>query len=361
VSTFITGIAGSGKTTELIRRALAAAQLGPVLVTSVAPAALSALRGRLDHPNAAVRELHEIALEALGDVEQIDDVRAAMLFADAAKPLLTLEWREIIEAQWDPEVPGLRSPERFLDAAFRLFCKLRDARISPEQFLESSLRGATQFYAKPPNFAHPDLLYYTKDTHRDSLAVDAAELQRQYRREVDLAKILAKLYRSYLDHPVRQGCLTPRDVIAQAADSLQRDTALAHSMRARYPHIFIDDAQELTIGELQLLQAVYGSDLDGATLAGDQDSATSTFRGARPDRVCNCRCRAPLAGRFRGICARHRFGKCAQGVSRQHTARRSAIRCRTCRRTAERRHIARRHCDPLQIRTRRAAVSRRAA
>lgn len=285
MSTFITGPAGSGKTTELIRRALAAAQDGPVLVTSVSLSALGQLRNRLDHQNVTVRELHELASETLGDVEQIDDVRAAMLFADAAKPLLTLEWREIIEAEWDPEVPGLRSPERFLDAAFRLFCKLRDACITPEQFLESSLRGATQFYAKPPNFAHPDLLYYTKDNYRDSLAADGAELQRQYRREVDLAKILAKLYRSYLDHPVRQGCLTPRDVIAQAADRLQHDTALAHSVRERYPQIFIDDSQELTIGELQLLQAIYGSDLDGATLAGDQDSATSTFRGARPDRI----------------------------------------------------------------------------
>lgn len=285
MSTFIVGAAGTGKTAELSRRALMAAEQGPVLVTSVSPTALTGLRGRLVHPNVSVRELHELALECLPHAEAIDDVRAAALFAEAAQPLLTLEWREIIEAQVDPEVPGLRVPDRFLDAAFRLFCKLRDARISPEQFLESALRGATQFYAKPPNFAHPDLLYYTKDTHRDSLAADGSELQRQYRREVDLAKILAKLYRSYLEHPVKQGCLTPRDIIAQAADLLQSDRAAARNLRERYPAIFIDDAQELTIGELQLLQAVYGEDLDGATLAGDQESAISTFRGARPDRV----------------------------------------------------------------------------
>ncbi|HET9097288.1 MAG TPA: UvrD-helicase domain-containing protein, partial [Candidatus Baltobacteraceae bacterium] len=285
MSTFIIGAAGTGKTTELARRALLAAQRGPVLVTSVSPAGLTGLRARLVHPNVHVRELHELALECLPRAEPIDDVRAAALFAEAAQPLLTLEWREIIEAQVDPEVPGLRSPDRFLDAAFRLFCKLRDARISPEQFLESALRGAMQFYAKPPNFAHPDLLYYTKDAYRDSLAADGPELQRQYRREVDLAKILAKLYRSYLEHPVKQGCLTPRDIIAQAADVLQSNPAAAGTLRERYPSIFIDDAQELTIGELQLLQTVYGENLDGATLAGDQESAISTFRGARPDRV----------------------------------------------------------------------------
>ena len=285
MSTFITGAAGSGKTTELVRRALAAAEHGPVLVTSVSETALSALRELVQHPNARVLELHALALESLPPSEEIDDVRAAMLFAQAAQPLLTLEWREIMEAEVDPEVPGLRAPERFLDAAFRLFCKLRDARIPPEQFLESALRGAMQFYAKPPNFAHPDLLYYTKDSHRDSLHADGAELQRQYKREIDLAKILAKLYRSYLEHPVRQGCLTPRDIIAQAADVLQHDATAARSIRDRYPSLFVDEAQELTIGELQLLQSVYGENLDGVTLAGDHDSATSTFRGARPDRV----------------------------------------------------------------------------
>lgn len=285
MSTFIIGAAGTGKTAELLERALAAAERGPVLLTSVSPAALSVLRDRAVHPNAIIRELHEVALECLPQAEQIDDVRAAALFAEAAQPLLTLEWREIIEAQVDPEVPGLRVPDRFLDSAFRLFCKLRNARMSPEQFLESSLRGATQFYAKPPNLAHPDLLYYTKDSHRSSLDVNPAELQRQYRREVDLAKILARLYRSYLEHPVKQGCLAPRDVIAQAADVLQSDRDAARTLRERFPAVFIDEAQELTIGELQMLQAVYGENLDDVTLAGDQDSATSTFRGARPDRV----------------------------------------------------------------------------
>lgn len=285
MTAFITGAAGTGKTLELARRARTSLQTGPVLVTSVAPAALESLRKHLRDTGAIVRELHALALDALPDVEQIDDVRAAMLFAQNAKPLLTMEWREIIEAQVDPEVPGLRVPDRFLEAAFRLFCKLRDARISPEQFLESARRGAARFYATPPNLAHPDLLYYTKQNHRDSLAADGDELQRQYRREMDLAKILAKLYRSYLDHPVKRGCLTARDIVAQAADVLERDAAAARAVRERYPRIFIDDAQELTLGDLQFLQAVYGADLDGATLAGDAESATSTFCGARPDRV----------------------------------------------------------------------------
>ena len=285
MSTFITGPAGSGKTTELARRAVAAAQHGPVLLTSSSPSSLRVIAPLAAHPNVTIRRLQDVALDVVAGAELIDDVRAAQLFEQAAQPLLNLSWTEFMEAELDPEVPGLRAPQRFLDAAFRLFCKLRDARISPEQFLQSSLRGAAQFYAKPPNLAHPDLLYYTKDSYRDSLDADAAELKRQYRREIDLAKILAKLYRTYLDHPVRQGCLTPRDAVAEAARRAQEEPEISRIARGRHAATFIDDAQELTLGDLQLLQAIYGETLEGVTLAGDADSATSLFAGARPDRV----------------------------------------------------------------------------
>jgi DNA helicase-2/ATP-dependent DNA helicase PcrA len=292
VSFFITGAAGTGKTTELLRRASGAADAGPVLLTAASQASLEALHERYENENITLRSLDELALEiffhAADDGSRpslIDDVQAALLFEEAAQPLLSLEWTEFMEAQVDPEVPGLRAPQRFLDAAFHLFLKFRDALVSPEQFLESALRGATSFYAQPPNFAHPDLLYYTKETHQGSLDVNNTELERQRRREVDLAKILSKLYRSYLDHPVKQGCLTARDAVAEAVKIVREHAAIAGELRARYPAVYVDDAQQLTLAQLQLLQAIYGENLDAVCFALDEASATSTFRGARPDRV----------------------------------------------------------------------------
>jgi superfamily I DNA/RNA helicase len=292
MSFFITGASGTGKTVELLRRANETAEQRTVLLTAGSPASLDALRERCSNARITVRSLDDLALEILfrSTREQtrpqlIDDVQATLLFEDAAQSLLSLEWTEFLEAQVDPEVPGLRAPQRFLDAAFQLFRKFRDALVSPEQFLESALRGATSFYANPPNFAHPDLLYYTKETHQSSLNVDSTELQRQYRHEVDLAKILAKLYRSYLDHPVKQGCLTARDAIAEAVRLLRESPSLAGDVRALHAAAFVDDAQELTLAQLYLLQAIYGENLESVTLAGDENSATSTFRGARPDRV----------------------------------------------------------------------------
>ena len=215
----------------------------------------------------------------------VDDVDAAITFEQSAQALFALEWTEFLDGSLDPEVPGLRSPERFLDSAFRLIRKLRDAAISPAEFLSRSLSGATSFYAKPPNFAHPDLLYATKDAYRDSLDVSPAELQRQYRREVDLAKILARLYEHYTTTTAQSRRMTPRDAIVTAAEQLRSSPALLGEVQDLYPYAFIDEAEELTLGELGLLQAIYGESLANVTLAGDPNSAIGTFRGARPDRV----------------------------------------------------------------------------
>lgn len=284
MSTFITGPAGSGKTTQLVRLASDTAKTRSVLLTSTAAWSLERLQA-LATPAVRVRAIHDIAIDVVAGDTIVDDVRAAELFEDAAAPLFGLSWIEFLETDLDFEVPGLRAPQRFADAAFRLFCKLRDALISPETFLESALRGATQFYAKPPNLAGADLLHYTKDSYRDSLAVNPAELSRQYKHEVDLARILARLYRAYLDHPVRAGCLTVRDAVAQARERLTADANAAAALREAYPFAFVDEAQEMTLGELAFFQAIYGEDLANVTLAFDRDSTTSAFRGARPDRV----------------------------------------------------------------------------
>ncbi|MDP9111170.1 MAG: UvrD-helicase domain-containing protein [Candidatus Eremiobacteraeota bacterium] len=293
MNVFITGSAGTGKT-ELLVQSIRSAK-GAAIVLSPSQSSVLALRERAAALNATFSTVDELAMRTLREhasasgldtpLETIDDVVAGALFERAAAPLLTLEWTEFVEAQLDPEVPGLRMPHRFLEAAFRLIRKLRDARIAPADFLKSALAGAASFYGNPPNLAHPDLLYYTKDAYRDSLNAGAAELERQYRREVDLAKILAKLYDSYLAVQVRSGCLTPRDAVAEAERLLVEHPEFANELRGRWPHCFIDDAQELTLGELTFLQHLFGETLPGVTLAADAESCTSTFRGARPDRV----------------------------------------------------------------------------
>jgi superfamily I DNA/RNA helicase len=254
----IAGAPGTGKSTALAARAARARALYP----SVQPLAFPAAQ-RFD--TYAVQVLQGLGIR----VTLVDDVEAESVFSDACAPLFALDWEELVSEQLDPEVPGLRSPRRFLDSAFRLIRKLRDARVEPREFLGRSLRGATDFYANPPNFADPELLMSVKSPYHDSLVVTPAELQRQYRREIDLAKILAKLYERYCELATAGGRMTGRDAIDAAVRGLRADASAATALRAAHRYAFVDDAENLTPGEMQLLQEIFGKNLDGVTLAGD--------------------------------------------------------------------------------------------
>ena len=217
------------------------------------------------------------------DIELLAPDEIEEIFERAAAPLFSAEWAEYLGADIDPEISGLRAPDRFAAAVLRLIVKLRDAGISPETMLAQSLRGAATFYGKPPNFADPGLLSATKDDYRSSLLIAPAELERQHRREIDLAKIVAKLYRSYVDELVRHGCLTGVDALAEAVRLLEEQPPLTAAYRERLTIALVDDAHDLRNGEVRLLQALFGPKLRGVSFAGTLQSAIHTFAGARPE------------------------------------------------------------------------------
>lgn len=268
----IVGAPGTGKSTALKERVARVRTLHP----DAQPLVIDAHVG-----------LDAYAVELLASqgvaVTLVDDVAAELRFAECCAPLFALEWEEFTQNQLDPEVPGLRSPERFLSSAFRLIRRLRDAAVTPADFLARALAGATEFYAKPPNFADPALLAATKATYHDSLDVTPKELAHQRRREIDLAKILTRLYEGYLQLVRSSGQMTGRDVALAAAEHVRGDPALAARLRERHRFAFVDEAADLTNAQLALLTAIFGERLAGVTLCGDPASAISTVRMTNPD------------------------------------------------------------------------------
>ncbi len=290
----ILGAAGTGKTRALVERAArlgsGSTQAGRVLLTSPSDTGVAGLRERMTS-DAAIRcttfgtfafgllRANPIAGDA--PLVLVDDAVASQHFERAGAALFALEWTEFVTDEIDPEITGLRSPERFSAAAFRLIRKLRGSLVSLERFRTACLQGANKFYGQPPNFADPSLLLETQAKYRDSLRVDAAELARQYAREIDLAKILARLYESYVEL-VHDGMLTEIDAVYEATMRLRADGRLAAQTRALLPYALVDDAQDLTTGQIGLLEAIYGATLDGVTLAGDGAQSTRGFAtGAR--------------------------------------------------------------------------------
>ena len=298
-----TGPPTAGKTDALVRRfaALAASDTGiaqAAIITAARDDGARALAARIAQATRiAVRgaTLDALALELLRahpfdtglalDLEVVEPLDAEEIFERAAEPLFSAEWSDWLGADVDPEIAGLRTPQRFAGAALRLIRKLRDAGIPDDAFLSTALRGATTFYANPPNLASPALLSATKDEHRASLAVDASELDRQRRRELDLAKILARLYGAYEQELVRRGCLTAGDALIEATRLLENHPAITRALRRRLRVAFVDDAQDLSPAALRFLRTLFGDALDGVTVAGDPDAATQTFAGARPERI----------------------------------------------------------------------------
>ncbi|MBV9439439.1 MAG: ATP-dependent helicase [Candidatus Eremiobacteraeota bacterium] len=295
------GFPNSGKTEALVRRfaALVAAEASlaqAAIVTAARPDGALALAARISAASGlAVRgaTLDVLALELLRahpletglalDLETIDPLDAQEIFERAAAPLFSAEWSDWLGPEVDPEIAGLRMPDRFAVAALRLIRKLREAGKDPDAFLELARRGATQFYSNPPNLAGPELIAATKEEHRVSLTVDARELERQWQRELDLAKILARLYRAYVDELVRHGCLTPNDALVEATRLIEARPAIARALRRRLRVALVDDAHDLPAAATRFLQHLFGDGLPGVTAAGEPSLATSVFTGARTE------------------------------------------------------------------------------
>jgi superfamily I DNA/RNA helicase len=292
------GPPGSGKTVALVQRARHAAATKPtgvVLLGAPSEAGVARLRAHAgDGDDALVcASFGHVAFEVLqaaagssDTIERIDDARAAIIFEGVGAKLFSLEWDEFAIADIDPEITGLRAPERFADAAFRLIRKLRSSLVSPEEFKRIGLQGATTFYGHPPNLASADLLMATKESYRDSLRVSPAELERQRTREVDLVRVLARLYSAYVDTLVKHGCMTAIDAVYEATRALQRGPELRAETRRRFACAAVDDAQDLTGAQLAFLRAIFGEPLRGVTFAGDPNQATCGFAtGARGSEI----------------------------------------------------------------------------
>ncbi|GLY28485.1 ATP-dependent DNA helicase [Kineosporia sp. NBRC 101731] len=93
----------------------------------------------------------------------------------------------------------------------------------------------------------------------------------------------AEVMAEYLDVTALSspGAYDPAGIVDAATELLLDDEELLGAERDRYRLVVVDDAHELTVAAEHLLRLIAGGGRD-ILLAGDPDSATQTFRGARP-------------------------------------------------------------------------------
>lgn len=118
----------------------------------------------------------------------------------------------------------------------------------------------------------------------------AEELQAIAETRVDWAEVVA-FYGRYQRYLKDESRLDYAGLINAAADLLTEDEGVRETLHARFPHILVDDAQEMSPSQLGLLESF---DTSRLVAAADPDSGIEAFRGAEPDWV------AGFEGRFGG-------------------------------------------------------------
>ncbi len=294
----VCGPSGAGKTTILgfhLRRTLAAQPGACLALTAATTDALREhLAGFLTEADwtrvtcSSVEDFVRAQQPLLPNLRIVNATQARALFLRCAEPLLSATWPSLVSGEIDPEVSGLRTPERFLDASFRLMQKLLASGLDPLGIEESALRASMQFYAKPPNFADPELLRGVKEEHRGSLRVDRAGLEQQRRREIDLTRIIVQLFGDFTRLCTAEKCITEAGFTQQLSAFFQQQPHQAAALHAQFHAVILDDAQELTVAQLGLLQSIWGETLNGMMLAGDIHASMSSFQGARAQRTIAC-------------------------------------------------------------------------
>lgn len=107
----------------------------------------------------------------------------------------------------------------------------------------------------------------------------AAQVRRAQREVPRAAGEVATLYSAYEREKKRKGLLDFDDLIAACTEALETDPQFAATQRWRFRHLFVDEFQDVTRAQLDLLRAWLGDGTD-LCVVGDPDQAIYAFAGA---------------------------------------------------------------------------------
>lgn len=100
---------------------------------------------------------------------------------------------------------------------------------------------------------------------------------------------VVRFFDIYTEHLKNQSRLDYAGLISTCAQLLEQDAGVRETLSNRFPHVMIDDAQEMSPAHIKLVQQLGTASL---LVAADPDCGIETFRGAEPDWVYG------FAGRF---------------------------------------------------------------
>jgi DNA helicase-2/ATP-dependent DNA helicase PcrA len=261
--------AGTGKTAviaERFRRLVAGgAAPGSILVMTFTERAAAEMRQRIEDligaPAPAVGTFHSIALGWLRADGRLVGVRPAFrILAGADRWILT---RELMWELGDPILTGDERPDDLVSPALQMLERLKQELVPLKK-----------------------LAAWAAATHLDQEDPALAE-------RVQLMKACVRLFSAYERACRKQRLLDFEDLLTLAVRLLEEQPALRLAYRARFPHVLVDEYQDLNLAQERLVELIAeGGD---PFVVGDDDQSIYRFRGASRASLERFRTRFPEA------------------------------------------------------------------
>ena len=281
----ISAVPGSGKTftlSLLAAKLIADGRLDPnaeqqVLIVTFLNSSVDTFRARirkrllemgLPDTGFDVRTLHSLALEIVR--------RAGETPTEELAVLDDFQSRQILEAAVDGWInDNVRLWETFLPQSGREYSPQMIARWRD---ITATTAAAFMRAAKNERYT-PDAIYAAIREQFD--APDGADEAPNVARS-PLMHMLAGIYSRYQAALARQGGLDYDDLIWGAADRLEHRPDLVESLRARWPFVLEDEAQDSVPLQELLLESLTGPDGNWVRVGDPNQAITSTFTAAHP-------------------------------------------------------------------------------
>ena len=277
--------AGTGKTAVIAERfrRLGAGGAPPasILVMTFTERAAAEMRERIEdligEPAPAVGTFHSIALGWLRADGRLVGVPASFrILAGAERWILA---RELMWKLGDPVLTGDERPDDLVSPALQMLERLKQELV-PLKKLAAWAAAASGVEADP----------------------EAAE-------RVELMKACVRLFAAYERACRKQRLLDFEDLLTLAVRLLEEQPAQRSAYRARFPHVLVDEYQDLNLAQERLVELVAeegslprlrrgdpkGRDTNGPFVVGDDDQSIYRFRGASRASLERFRTRFPDA------------------------------------------------------------------
>jgi DNA helicase-2/ATP-dependent DNA helicase PcrA len=261
--------AGTGKTAviaERFRRLVAGgASPGSILVMTFTDRAAAEMRQRIEdligEPAAAVGTFHSIALGWLrADGRLVGVPPGFRILAGAERWILA---RELMWKLGDPVLTGDERPDDLVSPALQMLERLKQELVPLKR-----------------------LAAWAAATNGDEEDPAAAE-------RVQLMQACVRLFGAYERACRKQRWLDFEDLLTLAVRLLEEQPALRRDYRARFPHVLVDEYQDLNLAQERLVELI-AEDGD-PFIVGDDDQSIYRFRGASRASLERFRARFPDA------------------------------------------------------------------